>query len=446
MKAKSTDLEKLENLFVQSGNQLVVLYGRRGCQKQQLIKEFCQDKKYFYYRCRQASPEDQLRMMGNEIERTFDANLSQHTYEEYFKRIKSGGPSKLVVVIDEAQFIAKKDSTFVEAVLKLKKHKLYPGPVMIIIATSSTVWATQEAAEKFKDCMYIEPLNFLEVVRIFPDLSVSDTIKIYGTIGGVPQYLEYWDSRKTFKQNVCELILSPSGALYEEAENVISAELRELSVYSTILAAIARGQNKLNDLFHETGFSRAKISVYMKNLANFNIVEKLVSFETGGWENTKKGVYQIKDTFVNFWFKFVYPNMSDLQILSPEEFYDKYIANELNLYLERYFRNVCMEYLLILNKMGRLPFKVKKVGTWLGKTGRLDIIAQSEDRRSIIGFCNWNEPEMTMEMCEKMATAMEQAHITSDDYYLFSATSFEPALQAYVIRDPRFKLINMNEL
>ena len=54
-------------------------------------------------------------------------------------------------------------------------------------------------------------------------------------------------------------------------------------------------------------------------------MEKVVSFETGGWENAKKGVYQIKDTFVNFWFKFVYPNISNLYMLSTEEFYDTYI-------------------------------------------------------------------------------------------------------------------------
>lgn len=58
-------------------------------------------------------------------------------------------------------------------------------------------------------------------------------------------------------------------------------------------------------------------------------MEKVVSFETGGWENAKKGVYQIKDTFVNFWFKFVYPNMSNLYLLSPEEFYDTYIEKSL---------------------------------------------------------------------------------------------------------------------
>ena len=446
MKAKYTDLEKLQGLFQKTGNQLIVLYGRKGCQKEQLIREFCAGKKYFYYRCRQASAQSQLEMMGKEIETAFNITLSKYSYEEYFKRIKSGDPTKLVVVIDEAQYVVKKDQTFIDAIKALRKHKLYPGPVMIILATSSTVWATQEAPEHFKDSMKIESLNFLEVVRAFPNLPVSEIVKVYGTLGGVPQYLDEWDQDKSYKENVCRLILSPYGRLFNEAESVISAELRELSVYSTILAAIAQGKNKLNDLFHETGFSRAKISVYMKNLAHFDIVEKLVSFETGGWENTKKGVYQIKDTFVNFWFKFVYPNLSDLYLLSAEQFYDKYIENELNEYLERYFRNVCMEYLLILNQMGKLPFKVSKVGTWLGKTGSIDIIAQSTDRRSIIGFCNWNKPQMTMEMCEQMAVAMEQARLSSDDYYLFSATSFEPALEKYVTLDPRFKLINMNEL
>ncbi len=47
MKAKHTDLEKLEQLYKESGNQLVVLYGRRGCQKEELIKEFCDGKKFF---------------------------------------------------------------------------------------------------------------------------------------------------------------------------------------------------------------------------------------------------------------------------------------------------------------------------------------------------------------------------------------------------------------
>ena len=446
MEAKKTDLAKLEELYKTSGNQLVVMYGRKGCQKEQLIREFISDKKYFYYRCRQASALEQSNMMAREIENQFDVKLQKHTYEEYFSRVKTGNPSKLVVVIDEAQYIVKKDPEFTEAIKKLKNKRLYPGPVMIILASSSMVWVRQDAEELFKTSMKIEELNFLEVVRSFPTMSVSEIIKTYGVLGGVPAYLEKWDSNASFKENVCKLILSENGALFTEAEDIISSELRELSVYNTILATIARGQNKLNDLFHETGFSRAKISVYMKNLAQFDIVEKVISFETGGWDNAKKGVYQIKDTFVNFWFKFVYPNQSDLYTLSAEDFYDKYVEPDLDDYLNRYFRNVCMEYLMLLDQMEQLPFKVHKVGTWLGKTGTIDIIAQSTDRRNIIGFCNWTEPELTMDMCEKMAEAMDKARLSSDNYYLFSATSFEPALETYVTKDPRFKLINMNEL
>ena len=55
MKAKKSDLARLEEKYNKSGNQLVVLYGRKGCQKEQLIKEFIEGKKFFYYRCRQAS-------------------------------------------------------------------------------------------------------------------------------------------------------------------------------------------------------------------------------------------------------------------------------------------------------------------------------------------------------------------------------------------------------
>jgi hypothetical protein len=453
MNAKTTDLKKLEDLYSKSGNRMIVLYGRKGCQKETLIREFLKGKKFFYYRARQASELEQRTMMGQEIVRNFDVKLQKNTYDEYFNRIKTGDPSKLVIVIDEAQYIIKKDPEFVKSLVKLRMKRLYPGPVLTILTSSSIVWAEQEAAESFgedakriDEFVKIENLNFLEAVRAFPKISVRDSIRIYGVLGGVPDYMDRWNASESFQTNICNLVLKPDGYLFHEAEAIISSELRELSVYNTILGVIARGDNKLNDLYHMTGFSRAKISVYMKNLSHFDIVEKVVSFETGGWENAKKGVYQIRDTFVNFWFKFVFPHQSDLYLMTAEKFYDTYIKPELDAYLQRYFRTVCTEYLMILNQMKQLPFAVHKVGTWVGKTGNIDIIAQSTDRRNIIGFCNWDKPLMTMQMCEDMAMAMEQAKIDSDHYYLFSATDFEQHLKDYVERDPRFILIDMNEL
>jgi hypothetical protein len=399
------------------------------------------------------SPEEQIRLMGEELAEQFSLHLSKHTYEEYFNRIKSGDASKLVVVVDEAQYIMKKDPSFRDAVIKLRMKRLYPGPVMIVLASSSIVWVEQEMdamfgndAKRIDKRLKVQEKNFLELVRAFPSLSVADCVRIYGAIGGVPGYMAHWNSRASFKDNICRLVLTEGGYLFTMAEQLISSELRELSVYNTILAAIAQGHNKLNDLFLTTGFSRAKISVYMKNLSHFDIVEKVISFETGGWENAKKGVYHIKDTYVNFWFKFVFPHLSDLYRMTPSDFYDRHIDPELDSYLNRYFRNVCMEYLTLLNQLGRVPFAIHKMGTWVGKEGNVDIIAQSTDRQNIVGLCNWEKPYLTMQMCEDMYESMQRARVQSEHFYLFSAKAFEPELVEYVRKDTRFELIDMNEL
>ena len=47
MMIQTSELKKLEEVYGQSGNQIVLLYGRDNCQKEQLIKEFCKEKKFF---------------------------------------------------------------------------------------------------------------------------------------------------------------------------------------------------------------------------------------------------------------------------------------------------------------------------------------------------------------------------------------------------------------
>ena len=451
---KQSILKQLEDLYAESGNQLVMLYGPMNCEKETLIRAFLETRKHFYYRARKASAKEQLSMMGEEVAQKFDVRIQKESYDEYFNRVKSGNPTKLVVVIDEFEHIVKKDPEFLESILKLKNRRLYPGPVMIILASSSIVWAEQdmaatigeEALSKIDAQIKIPNLNFLEVVRAFPELSVSDAIKIYGVLGGVPGYLKYWKKRKSFKQNICDLILSEDGYFFKKAEELVSSELRELSVYNTILMAIAKGENKLNDLYHYTGYSRPKISVYMKNLSQFDIIEKVVSFETGGWDNAKKGVYRIKDTYINFYYRFVYPHLSDLYMMSPEDFYDTYIEKELDDYLNRYFINVCMEYLSLLNQIRRLPLVVTKMGTWVGKTGNIDIIAQSADRQNIVGICNWEKEEFTLGMCKDLFDSMTKAKITSNHIYLFSAKAFSADVVELARIDKRFELVDMNEL
>lgn len=453
MTGRNAQIRRLEELYQQQGNQLVVLYGRRENGIQELVQNFCKEKKSFYYHAPEISAKAQLQRMTKEVEKEYGVSISEVSYDSCFSRTRSGDASKLVVVIDEFDHIVKRDMQFMESIVKLKEHKLYPGPVMILLYTSAVAWTNQnmpKVLEKYQKKIdgieQLSELKFVEMVKLFPDYTVSQSVEVYGVIGGVAEYTRQWDETRDIRYNVCKSILSPDGFLFHEAERIIGSELRELSVYNTILEAVASGKRKLNDLYQETGFSRAKISVYLKNLMAFGMIEKVTSFETGGWENAQKGLYQIKDTFINFWFKFVYPHSSDLYRMKPEEFYEKYIAEELEAYLNRYFVKVCMEYLELMNQVHKLPLQIHKMGTWVGKRGHIDIIAQNEIRENLICLCNWSEPEMTFEMCQKLFQSMEQAKLTANYYYLFSAKSFDEKLRKMVSADKRILLVDMNQM
>lgn len=453
MAIHSQQLERLEQRYHESGNSIVVLYGRPGMEKKELIKSFLNQKRGIYYYATQCSEEEQRRLMAKTIERSCDIRITDNNYVHLFNRIKSGNASKLVFVIDNFENIVKKDPDFITNIIALKERKRYPGPVMVVLCSESLSYVENDFKEEAKtlaskvdEIIKVSEVNFLEIVRCFPNYSVSQSIEVYGVLGGVPEYLQYWNDKKDLRQNICEQVLSSKGRLFYEAENYIAAQLREYGVYYTILSAIAQGKEKLNDIFTYTGYSRPKISVYMKNLMEFEVIEKVQSFETGGSDNAKKGVYRIKNTFLNFWFRFVFPNRSQLYTMAPEEFYDAYIGPEIADYLNRYFIQVCMEYFELSSAVKQLPIVISKMGTWVGKKGNVDIVAQDRYRHTIVGQCSWSEPQFTYAMFEQLQNNIQYAKIKTEYYYLFSAKKFEDKLIQASKENKNIILVDMNRL
>ena len=451
---RTNEIKQLQKLYEESENRLVYIYGTRRSEKEELIRQFLVGKPFFYYCARNASAEVQLESLCGEVGQQYDSKQPNKTYEECFAQVKSGDTSKLVIIIDEFDRIAKKDPDFFAALVKLKKGMLNPGPVMIVIFSSSLTWSRRDMKKALGTEMtaidhsiFLEELSFLDIVRTFPDYTVKESVQLYGIIGGVPAYLNRWDAKKSIKQNVCDLILRTNGPLHDEAEDTIASELRELSVYNTILSAMAQGNEKLNDLYRKTGYARAKISVYLKNLSAFDIVEKVNSFETGGWDNTKKGVYRIRHHLVDFWFTFVYPHLSESVLMEPENFYEMYIAGNLDHYLRPYFVGVCREYLSLMNRVGKVPIRIERMGTWVGKEGTIDIIGQDSVRDNVVGVCNWEEEELSFARYQKLLEDMKSARIHARTIYLFSARSFDIKLKALEHRSPSsVVLVDMTEL
>ncbi len=434
-------------------NGFCLIYGRKGCESSELALSFVKASgSSIYYRAADGSEDVNQRFFGNVTAEKYSLLHVPETYKDAFEMIALKETENVVLAFDRAECILKKDLTFFEELMFFMK-KNDSLNIHVFFATDDVNWAFSEYDELVGAYSKLdlgkcrsEELTFLEMVRIFPNKPIREIIQMYGITGGVADYIPCWSKKLTLKESVIRHVLSPRGYLYHEAEDFLHTRLRETSVYETILSALASGVNKLNDIYKLTGYSRAKISVYMKNLASFGVVSKTESFETGGWENAKKGVYTITDTFIHFWFTFVYPHQSALSMVSPETFYERFIEPGLDEYMNQYFVKVCREYLALVEQSGSLPIVTSKEGTWIGKKGRIDIILQNDVRENVVGYCSWSEKNMSRAHLDELEESMKQARVKAVKKYMFSAGTFDHDLTAYAQNDPEIELVDMNEL
>mgnify|MGYP003307889072 CR=1 FL=1 len=122
-------------------------------------------------------------------------------------------------------------------------------------------------------------MKYQDFKEHFPLFSKKDSIGAFSILGGIPGLWQYFNDEFTLRENIENFILQSNEKLFDYGQQYVSEELRETAVYNTILGALADGKRKLNDLYIHTGFSRAKISVYLKNLMQLEIVEKVFSFD-----------------------------------------------------------------------------------------------------------------------------------------------------------------------
>ncbi|WP_233185624.1 DUF234 domain-containing protein [Thermotoga sp. SG1] len=57
-----------------------------------------------------------------------------------------------------------------------------------------------------------------------------------------------------------------------------------------------------------------KLSYYLSRLVDIDLLEREVPVAERSPEKSKSGLYRIKDYFLDFWFKYVYPYRSYIEI------------------------------------------------------------------------------------------------------------------------------------
>lgn len=448
---RENELNQLRQYYNRDGSQIIVLYGQKNIGKTSLVKQFAKDISNLYYQARTCSEREQRYQWAKDIRREGKNIEDYPSYTDIFNCIAEGQTEKKIVIIDEFQYIVKTGSSFMEELVSFVRSELNTKNLLIILCSSSVGWVENDMLQKLgrnayalSGLMKLKELRFADMAEVFPYYTMEQCLECYSILGGVPGLWMHFNDKLSVKDNIIRSMLSPNGSLTGEAVELLQEELREPAVYSTILAAVAEGKRKLNDLHIHTEFSRAKISVYLKNLMEPEIVEKVFSFETDGKDQTQKGVYRIKNHLMYFYFRFIYPNLSELQTMDKEDFYKTYISGGLTAYTAEFFKDVCMELLEDGKKKGNLDVNYVKSGEWVGKTGSLDVVAQDAEGNTLVAKCYYDKPFLKKEDYEEVLANTKLAKIKADYVYLFTMGKFDRELLLETEQDQKLHLFAVN--
>lgn len=443
---RTDQINFLQQFYAQEGSQLLVVYGNRGVGKTRLLREFCEGKKSSYYLSRACSAREQLCQWAAEL-RERGADLPRYPgWEELLPAALPNCTEKQVLVIDEFHLMVRGDADFFEALVRFLEDRLLSRPVMAVLLSSASGWVENSMVGKLgvnaaaiAGILKLRPLSFEHMRELFPEYSLEDALQCFAVLGGVPDYWKCFDASRSARENIIRNCLTKESRLYAEMRVFLEQELREPGVYNTLLGAMARDCNKLNDIYRHTGFSRAKISVYLKNLMELDLVEKVYSYETeghaGAHANMQKGVYRILSPYVRFYFRYLFPNQSALEQLSPEAFFDEKMKASFGQFSDEAYRQACRE---------KMAEEYGNVGEWLGKAGNLDIVAWDDQGNICVAAC-CSSREMTGGDYEWLRFSMKKARIKKAAVRLYGEKGFDEALQK-AARSKKLRLMRLEDL
>lgn len=458
---REDELNFLRSRYETDKAQFIVIYGRRRVGKTELLRFFCKDKPHVFYVCRECTDGEQLRLFSKRL--LDKSKLSSYietfsSWEDAFKYIKDiPAPGKKLVVVDEFPYMVNGNKSIPSVIQNLWDEYLKDEEVMIILCGSSMSFMEKEILSE-KNPLYgrttgiykVQEFDFFDSCSFYNDLPNNEKVLRYGILGGVPHYLNQFDHSLSTEDNIKKYILTKGSVLYNEVEFLMKQELRETATYYTIIEAIALGNTKLNDIYTKTGIDKTKINVYIKNLIDLNIVEKEypVTYSIKKRANIQNGIYKLKDNYFKFFFRFMFPNLSELEAGDIEGVYEYNIKPLLNEYVSFVFEDVCIQYMRKLNIKRQLPFRYSKIGRWWDKNKEIDLIASDEKNSIIFGECKWKNSPVSIKELNLLRIKGEniENEFSNRYYYLFSKSGFEQSLKAVAAVDDTVRLVDINDI
>ncbi|MCL2608195.1 MAG: ATP-binding protein [Methanomassiliicoccaceae archaeon] len=457
---REQELKKMNLLYDSNDHHLIVVYGRRRVGKTTLIGEFCKDKKTLFFPALESTAEKNLKVFSRTINRSIypdsSVNSEYASFDDAFTMIaETAKKERLVFVIDEFPYLAASDSSVSSVLQHAIDHKLSKTDIFVILCGSSMSFMENQVlghnsplygrrTAQFR----IEPLNYLKAAEAHPYLSPDTNAIIYGITGGIPHYINKLAVKNDndVGNAVIQNVLERTGYLFEEPANLLKQELREPATYNAIIAAMAGGASRLNDIANRTSLEYAVCSKYLSVLVSLDIAGKKVPvYETA----KNKTLYYLKDNLFNFWYNFIPDNMSQIVAGNAESVYKYEVEPQIDHYMGILFEEICRQYMIYY---ADLPFRIKEIGGWWGgnpetkKQEEVDIIAFS-GKNAIFGECKWRSERTDLSVLNELKRKASLFRgFEKKYYYLFSRSGFTSGVISEAEQDDSLRLITLAEI
>ena len=408
---RETELEALGKLYGKDKFQMVVMYGRRRVGKTSLIKEFIKDKPAIFFSGQEANDRLNMVMFSEKVYAFFGLPEATGAFASWQSALmfiaERAKAERFILVIDEFPYIAQANRSVKSILQSIIDHKLL-GTNLFLILCGSQVGFMEDEVLGHKSPLFgrrtaqfrLEGFDYYDAAKMLPLATAEEKVKYYACVGGTPHYLAQIDGGMDFEGNIKELFFQPHGYLYDEPAMLLKQELRQPAMYNSILAAIATGSSRLNDVSTKLGEDTAKTIKYIKTLMGLRILSSVHPFGENP-ERSRKGIYAISDHCFRFWYRYVFMHKTVIESGAGADAADSLVFPGLPAYVGKpAFEEVCMQYIVRRNKDRRLPFLATGFGKWWGTDPRtrasadIDVIADNKHEKKVIaGECKWrNEP------------------------------------------------------
>ena len=446
---RSNELQFLEEHYSSKQGELLVVYGRRRVGKTEMLAQFCKDKPSIYFTASQVEIRDNLsqfvirakEFLQDPIFENFNFRDLETVLTYLTQKFQH---QRLVVVLDEFQYWITNDQSIPSLLQRFwdKKGK-NSGLMLILCGSSISMMMDYVLAEKAPlygrrtgQCELM-PFDYRTAGEFFPNWSAEDKLISYGVLGGMPAYLSQFDPNLSLTKNIQQKILRKGAFLSEEVDFVLQTELRDVKIYASLLRLIAQGNTTMKDIASKSTLDARAISTYLSNLQALYLIKREVSIAERAPEKSRKGRYLIQDNFLNFWFRFIDPNITLLEINQGPALFKEIIQPQLNTYMGKIFENICQQFILYYGRELNLPL-VKRIGQIWEKDFDIDVIAENIDGSFTFGECKWSTTPLRKQIVMTLVERISKLQIPAKKSHLvfFTKSSLNTADTEYKIVSP----------